>query len=142
MVTLNLHVRHDSGIELRDKLLWDASRSSPTPEAFARQLCTDLGVPELSGVVAFSMREQLAKETAKETRDGGAATEGDGSMEVEAAAASATAVRTEREALDWSPQVTLPSGTSAEEQEALRQQEREAASERDRLRGRATASAR
>jgi len=108
VVTLELHVTHTSGIDLRDRVLWDTRASSPTPEAFARQLCADLAIPELEGAVAFAVREQL---TAKLT--------GDPIAETAAASGESkptgplAVVRSEREALAWSPVVSL-SGDSSE----------------------------
>ena len=65
LVTLNLHVRHESGLELRDKVLWDANSDALTPEAFARTLCDDMQIGELEGAVAFAVREELARANAR-----------------------------------------------------------------------------
>ena len=65
LVTLELHVVHESGLELRDRVLWDADSDQLTPEAFARTLCADMNIHELEGAVAFAVHEQLAKADAR-----------------------------------------------------------------------------
>lgn len=49
-------------ITLQDQFLWDASNVNNSPEAFARQMVTDLGLPaEFVTAIAFSIREQVAE---------------------------------------------------------------------------------
>jgi hypothetical protein len=49
-------------ITLQDQFLWDASNVNNSPESFARQMVTDLGLPaEFVTAVAFSIREQIAE---------------------------------------------------------------------------------
>ncbi len=134
VVTLELHVEHASGVELRDRVLWDTGRAEPTPEHFARQLCADLGVPELEGAVAVAIREQLLA-----VRAAGAPAE----LAIErrsehlhaelAIEPGAPVVRTEREALDWSPLVSVEGGTDPNEWLKVEAKEAE---RRDRLRRR------
>ena len=143
IVTLDLHVQNDSGIELRDRLLWDLASPSPTPEEFARRLCADLGVGVLEGAVAFAIRDQLTKlapngVVGAQAAGAGAATGAadDASAAAENGTDPASVVRTEREALDWSPQVSLPNGPGATELEAQRERDTQEAERRDRMRRR------
>ena len=126
VVTIDLHVVHESGLELRDRLLWDLASEEPTPEAFARQLCTDLQMAELEGAVAFQVREALAAAAAVATASDGGLPE-----------PSPISVRTEREALDWSPHVTLPGDAAVAESEAALKAEAREAERRDLMRRRA-----
>jgi hypothetical protein len=49
-------------ITLQDQFLWDASNANNSPESFARQMVTDLGLPaEFVTAIAFSIREQIAE---------------------------------------------------------------------------------
>ena len=143
IVTLDLHVQNDTGIELRDRLLWDLASPSPTPEEFARRLCADLGVGVLEGAVAFAIRDQLTKlapngVVGAQSAGAGAATgtADDASAAAENGTDPASVVRTEREALDWSPQVSLPNGPGATELEAQRERDTQEAERRDRMRRR------
>ena len=50
-----------AGVEVTDKVLWDTSDTTLTPEAFAKGMCADLGLgPEVEVALVFSIREQLA----------------------------------------------------------------------------------
>jgi hypothetical protein len=53
-------------ITLQDQFLWDASNANNSPESFARQMVTDLGLPaEFVTAIAFSIREQIADSRAE-----------------------------------------------------------------------------
>jgi hypothetical protein len=53
-------------ITLQDQFLWDASNINNSPESFARQMVTDLGLPaEFVTAIAFSIREQIAESRAE-----------------------------------------------------------------------------
>jgi hypothetical protein len=133
IVTLDLHVTHETGIELRDRVLWDVSRSDLTPEAFARGLCADLKLSELEGAVAFQVREQLKKIMA-----GGVVSGGGGEAKTEEAPPvdGEEVIRSERDALDWSPMVTNLK-ESAEVVEEKRKANEQEAERRDRMRKKA-----
>lgn len=168
LVTLHLHVRDAaSGLELHDKVLWDAGSEALTPEAFARQLCADMTVHDLEGQVAFAVREQLAKANARfAARVAGVAVPAAAASSAEAAAANGngegsgeggdkggegeegseamvvddfeevapvpgSVVRSEREALEWSPRVIPLGGPAAADVEARRQEEAKEAERRD-----------
>lgn len=95
LVTLTLHV-NDGGAVLRDRVVWDLESPSPTPEAFARSLCTELGVEQLQGPVARQVREQLRRLAS------GLSAEGDDAEgAVEAAPSQMVRALTEVEA--WTP---------------------------------------
>lgn len=141
LVVVKLHVAHPSGVELRDRVLWDTSSAEPTPEAFARGLCKDLGIPELEGAVALSVREQLLAvrsgggDAAEEAMDEGAEA---GRASPPPPGPADAVVRTEREALDWSPIVSVPGGPDAEQ---WFKGEAKEAERRDRLRRRSSGAA-
>ena len=133
IVTLDLHVTHESGIELRDRVLWDVSRTDLTPEAFARGLCADLKLSELEGAVAFQVREKLKKIMA-----GGVVSGGGGEAKTEEAPPvdGEEVIRSERDALDWSPMV-VNLKESAEVVEEKRKANEQEAERRDRMRKKA-----
>ena len=121
VLALELHVELESGVELRDHVIWDTSRTEPTPEQFARQLCADLGVPDLEGAVAIAVREQLL--AARLT----------GASAQPVIEPGAPVVRSEAEALEWTPIVTVDGGVDADDWLA---EAKEEAERRDQLRRR------
>ena len=123
VVTLDLHVTNEAGVTLRDRMLWDTDSAEPTPEAFARQMCADLALPELEGSVAFAIRQQLDARQAPRA---------------ELPADADLVLRSEREALDWSPHVSLPGEPDPGEHYRVEAAEAE---RRDRLRKRAVGAA-
>ena len=102
IVTIELHLEHASGVRLDDKCLWDLrdeAQGGCTPEAFARQLCTDLDLPDLEGAVGFAMREQVADARQRHQPP-------PPSDAARAAASADGIVRAECEVPDWTPVVT------------------------------------
>mmetsp|Transcript_34147 Transcript_34147/g.89800 ORF Transcript_34147/g.89800 Transcript_34147/m.89800 type:complete len:297 (+) Transcript_34147:509-1399(+) len=130
VITLDLHVSHPSGVELHDRVLWDTSCTTPTPEEFARQLCSDLNITELEGAVALAVREQLLAIRASAVETVPPTTPAD----------EISVVRSERDALEWSPFISV-AGTSAEiEHTEWLKAEAKESERRDRLRRRAAGS--
>jgi hypothetical protein len=97
VIPLEMHISHASGIELHDRVLWDTGDSTLTPEAFAQQLCADVGLPELEGAVAFAVREQLLQ--ARSSREAEA--------ETPLVATGDAVVRSESESESWTTRILI-----------------------------------
>jgi len=80
-----------NGMVLHDRLVWDASAQAESMmpvESFAQKLTTDLSLPmEMSAAVAIAMRYELQK----------------GGNPIDAGSDGRAFIRTEKEALEWSP---------------------------------------
>ena len=109
IMTVELHLEHTSGVRLDDKCLWDLrdeAQGGCTPEAFARQLCADLAVPDLEGAVGFAVREQVADARQRHLQP----PPSHEPLAAHAAAGGAAArgiVRAESEVPEWTPVVSL-----------------------------------
>ena len=81
------------GVELRDRLIWNPAEPF-APESYARQLCRDLNLPgDMEAAVTIAVREELQRLAANAA---GAPPP---------AKAEVNAVRSEKDALKWSPYI-------------------------------------
>ena len=126
MVTLDLQVNHTTGVQLTDRVLWGSTNSHITPEVFARQLCSDLSIPELENIICVATRERLNDLC-------NATTNNEYDAPPPAPTETFAVVRTERDALEWSPMVTFRGGLSFDDIHGVEAKEAE---RRDRLRKR------
>jgi len=95
-VSIDLHAER-RGFALHDRFLWEvgpAAEATLTAESFARRVCADLGLPpDMSVAVAASLRQEVQR-MGDALPAGSVGTDGDG------------AVRSEKEAIEWSPVVS------------------------------------